>query len=323
MLPSLDLFAPIRSPLDESARVFRDALRSDQPYVQALCAHIERYHGKQLRPAFLLLAASACGGTRRAHVTLAAVVELVHIATLVHDDVLDDADVRRGAEATHRLCGNERAVLLGDYLFSHAFRLCSTLDSQFASQQIGHTAAALCEGEMMQVTHRGDYGVSEDLYFEIIRRKTASLIATCGVLGAHYAEADQRTCARMETVGRSLGVAFQIIDDLLDIDGDEAVVGKSLGRDVDLGKITLPLIRYLETADAGERERMLGLLQSNRAERGEQIRLALAESEAMDYALNTAQMFVQNAVDALDGLPSSEARDSLLAMAEFVVMRRR
>ncbi|RMF76882.1 MAG: polyprenyl synthetase family protein [Planctomycetota bacterium] len=314
---------PIRRWLDESTRVFRDALDSDQPVVRGLCAHLERYHGKQLRPAFLLLSAAATGGVRRAHVRLAAVVELVHIATLVHDDVLDDADVRRAAPATHRLCGNERAVLLGDYLFSHAYRLCSTLDSQFAAEQIGRTAATLCEGEMMQVTHRGDFDVSEDLYLEIIRRKTASLIATCGLLGAHYAGADERTCARLETVGRSLGVAFQIVDDVLDIDGDEGVVGKSLHRDVEMGKLTLPVIHHLATVDDAQRRVMLDLLQSSTPDRDAGIRTALASSDSLDYALNTAQTFVQNALDALEGLPPSEARDSLQAMAEFVVVRRR
>ena len=265
MLRLGELFSSIGVDLAESARIFSDELRNEHPLIREFCEHIEQFHGKQLRPALLLLCARACGESRPEHRILAAVVEMVHIATLVHDDVLDDADIRRKAETVSRRWGNEQAVLLGDYLFSHAFRLCSSLDDQYASQLIGRTAVRLSSGEMLQVGHRDNYDLTEDEYFEIIAGKTASLIGTCCRLGARYAGADDLTVRRMDEFGTGLGFAFQITDDLLDLLGDEKVVGKSLGRDIDKGKLTLPLIHHLRNCDDRRRREMYALFTGRRA----------------------------------------------------------
>ncbi|MBI3759440.1 MAG: polyprenyl synthetase family protein, partial [Deltaproteobacteria bacterium] len=156
MVELANLYAPIATELDASASIFREELQSDKAFIRDLCKHVDRYHGKRLRPALLLLTARACGQVRYEHRVLAAVVEMVHIATLVHDDVLDEADTRRRAATVNRLHGNEAAVLLGDYLISHAYHLCSSLESQEASRVIAHTAAIVCEGELMQVANRGN-----------------------------------------------------------------------------------------------------------------------------------------------------------------------
>ncbi len=164
------LYAPIADELARCRRILADELLSDQGFISDLCRHVEQFHGKLLRPALLLLSASAAGGLRPEHTTLAAVVELVHIATLVHDDVLDEADIRRRAATVNRLWGNHRAVLMGDILYSHAFHLCCTLDAQrlcpgvdaqFAARLVGQTAVTVCEGEMMQVANRGNYALTE------------------------------------------------------------------------------------------------------------------------------------------------------------------
>ena len=323
MLRLAELLSSIADDLEESSRIFRDELRSEQPHVRELCEHIEHYRGKQLRPALRLLTGQACGELRREHRVLAAVVEMVHMATLVHDDVLDEADIRRRAATISRQWGNESAVLLGDFLFSHAFRLCSSLDDQFASQLIGQTAVTLCGGELMQVGNCDNYDLTEAEYFEIISSKTAALIGTCCLLGARYAGADHETVRRMNEFGVGLGTAFQITDDLLDLIGDETEVGKSLGRDLDKGKLTLPLIHYLRTGTAAQRGKMLALLRDGDPRRNGPIATLLADSDSIEYARQTAYEHVRRSLDILSELPPSDAKASLTAMAEFIVARRR
>jgi len=322
MLKMAQLFDVVADDLDRSARIFRDELASDQPHIRELCEHLERYHGKQVRPALLLLSARACGDLRPAHHVLAAVVEMVHMATLVHDDVLDEADVRRQSPTISRRWGPEQAVLLGDYLFSHAFRLCSTLEDQYAARLIGATAVSLCAGELRQVSNCQNYGLSENEYFEIIAGKTASLIGACSLLGAHYAGADEKTVERMHRFGIGLGAGFQIIDDVLDLTGDEKVVGKTLGRDLDKGKLTLPLIHCLKNSDETLRKRMLDVLNNGTPARGGLVGRMLAASDSLDYAARIAREHVQESIDILEHLPPSDARTSLTAMAEFTLTRK-
>src|SRR4051812_1182513 len=171
-----------------------------------------------LRPMLVLLCGRACGGELNdAHVTLATVVEMVHMATLVHDDVLDEAELRRKGATINHLRGNEAAVLLGDYLISHSFHLCSSLDSQFASRLIGQTTNRVCEGELLQIDNRNNLDLTEETYLEIITRKTASLCAACCLLGATFAGAGEGRVGQLETYGLSIGIAFQMQDDILDI----------------------------------------------------------------------------------------------------------
>lgn len=322
MLRLTELYSAVAGDIEVAARIFRDELESDQAFINDLSAHVGNFHGKFVRPALLLLCGRVCGELQRAHHVLAAVVEMVHIATLVHDDVLDEADTRRRADTVNRLVGNERAVLMGDYLISHAYHLCSSLESPAAARLIAHTTNTVCEGEMMQVANRGNWALSEDEYLEMIRRKTASLIGASCLLGARYAGADEAVEQRLHRFGVSLGIAFQIVDDLLDITGDETVVGKSLGRDVDKGKLTLPLIHFLRTSDEGRRAQMLALLRGDDADRQERIARVLAQSDSMDYAGATAHAYVNAALESISALPATEARDTLAAMAEFVLYRR-
>src|SRR5687768_16854773 len=221
----------IKNELAAVERMFHDELTTDLTCVNALVKHVSRFRGKMLRPTLVLLAGKACGGGELtdAHVTLATVVEMVHMATLVHDYVLDEAELRRKGVTINHLKGNEAAVLLGDYLISHSYHLCSSLDSQFASRLIGRTTNKVCEGELLQIHHRDNYNLDEETYFQIITRKTASLCATCCLLGAKYAGANEFTIGQLELFGLSLGIAFQIQDDILDIVGDASTDGKTLG----------------------------------------------------------------------------------------------
>jgi octaprenyl-diphosphate synthase len=273
-----------------------------------------------LRPALLLLSARACGRVTDEHHVLAAVVEMVHMATLVHDDVLDDAEIRRGCRTLNRLEGNEAAILLGDYLISHAFHLCSSLDSQFASRTIGATTNTVCEGELMQIHHRGNNDLTVDQYLQIITRKTAVLTGACCRLGARYAGADDETIAVFERYGLDIGIAFQITDDVLDITGSEQRMGKTLGRDLEKHKLTLPLIHALGQAGADQRHRLLSVLNGVGPDRG-RLNDLLEGTDSITWALDCARRYVDSAVAALSEVPESDARAILIRMARMIIER--
>ncbi len=316
------LYQPIADHLAAVRRIIEDELASDAPFVNALCAHVERFRGKMLRPALVLLSGDAAGRLTREHDVLAAVVELVHLATLVHDDVLDEASVRRGVSTINALQGNEGAVLLGDYLISHAFHLCSSLDSQYASRQIGSTTNTVCEGELLQVHQRHNLRLTEQEYFDIITRKTASLTSTCCLLGAKFAGAESEVICALETFGLSLGISFQIVDDILDIVGTEQEMGKTLGSDLQKRKLTLPVIHLLHQGARTDREEALLVLSNGYAGQNGRIRELLVRNESLTYAFETARKYVMGALSALEALRPSQSLDSLRSMAEFVLKRR-
>ena len=211
----------IRGELHDVENLFHEELTSELNCVNILIRHVSRFRGKMLRPSLVLLCGKACGPIGRGHVVLGTVVEMVHMATLVHDDVLDDAELRRKGATINHLRGNEAAVLLGDYLISHSYHLCASLDSQLASRLIGRATNLVCEGELLQIDHRNNIDLDEETYLKIISRKTASLCAACCNLGARLAGADDGSRAAGNCMGCPLGVAFQIQDDILDIVGDE------------------------------------------------------------------------------------------------------
>ena len=302
-------------------QLFHEELSSDLPCVSGLVRHVSRFRGKMLRPTLVLLSGAACGPVGEAHTTLATVVEMVHMATLVHDDVLDEAELRRKGATINHLRGNEAAVMLGDYLISHSYHLCSSLDSQFASRLIGRTTNHVCEGELLQIHNRNNLELDEQTYLQIITLKTASLCAACCLLGARFAGANDTRAARLETYGRSMGIAFQIQDDILDITGDVSTVGKTLGTDVEKGKLTLPMIHFLRTAPAEHRALLKSLLTSSDADKAERIRNLILPSDSIAYARDRARQYVDRARRALEALPSTDARMALAAMADFVIAR--
>ncbi len=323
-VPLDDLYAPIAPALATVERRFADELFSELAFVNNLCERVIRFRGKMLRPALVLLSGSAsrgAAGLTDEHITLAAVVEMVHMATLVHDDVLDESEIRRRHATINAMSGNETAVLLGDYLISHAFHLCSGLSSQFASRLIGATTNTVCEGELLQIHHRGNDRLGEAEYFEIIRRKTASLTAACCLLGAKYAGADDESVECLNQFGLNAGIAFQIVDDVLDLTGTQRDTGKTVGRDLDLGKPTLPIIHALAHAAPAARGELARLLHNGRSASGMNVAQLLAETSSVDYAMRTAESYVAAAQEQLQRLPSSPARESLLMMSDFLVQR--
>lgn len=318
-MPTLtELAEPMALHLQEVEAVFARALQSDLPCVETLIAHVRHLRGKMLRPILLLTSAQACGQVTPDHHTLAAVMEMVHMATLVHDDVLDEAAMRRGAATVNRMNGNETAVMLGDFLISRAFALCSSLNSQMASQIVAQAAATVCEGELLQLHNCGRWDLDVTTYLMIIDRKTAALTAASCRLGAIHAGASGALVADLERYGYLVGRAFQVVDDILDIVGDPKQTGKTLGTDARLGKLTLPLIHGLQQSSNGDRHQLLSVLQGGDRKA---LREALEERGSLDFARRQARDTVHAALVSLQSLPPGAARDQLQRMAEFIISR--
>jgi octaprenyl-diphosphate synthase len=314
-------YASMAGPLQHVEQLLRQQLRSQQSYVDELCRYGCLLGGKRLRPVLVLLSAKACGEIQPAHLTLATVLEMIHTATLVHDDVLDGATTRRHLATVNSRWDSEASILLGDLLFSQAFYLASSLDDVFACRAIGRATNRVCEGELRQKGTRGDFRLTEAEYLSIVEAKTAELCACSCLLGAHYAAADAATIQRLERYGRYLGIAFQIADDILDIVGREETTGKSLGTDLQQQKPTLPLIRMLQTVDAITRQQILQMAASDHRDAHQSLRKLLQQSTAIEYAQQQAHHYVAQAADQLDGLPLSDALEHLYNLTRFAVHR--
>jgi octaprenyl-diphosphate synthase len=321
-----ELVAPQLRAVDQ---LFAQELASDLDNVNELVAHVAKFRGKMLRPMLVLLSGLAAGGTLGAdHVTLATVVEMVHMATLVHDDILDGAEIRRQGATVNHLHGNEAAVLLGDFLISHAYHLCSGLSARGgrgadASRLIAQTTNIVCEGELTQNFHRHNWKLDENTYELIIYRKTAALTEVCCRLGAVLATDRSECVTALAQYGRQVGMAFQIVDDILDICGQQKTVGKSLGTDIEKGKLTLPLIHFLRHAAPQHRELLMELLESSDHDRVAHVRQLVAPSESIVYARGQAERLIGDAVAVLQVLPESPARAALVEAARFVTARNR
>ncbi len=333
----------VHAALERVTQRFDRQLESDLPPVARLVRHVEHYRGKMLRPMLTLVSGLATATPppsasprpsiaptlTDAHTTLAAVCEMIHMATLVHDDVLDDADTRRKGDTVNRLHGNETAVILGDYLIASSYHLCSQLNRPEVSLRVAHVAMTLCAGELLQLSHREDFSLDEPTYFEIIERKTASLIALACRLGAAASDAAEDTCARLDRFGRAVGMAFQIQDDILDLTGRAATLGKPVGKDLEKGKLTLPLIHHLAHAAPAQRGASLRLLErAAKAQPSEDSRAAATDlvravegTHSLAHARHVAHDFVARAKDELAPLPPTPAKDLLLILAEAAIGR--
>ncbi len=319
----LELADRLAVELQDVGCIFDRQLASEYPPVNALSVHVSRYRGKMLRPILVLLSGMATHHTDEDldHQlrTLAAVCEMIHMATLVHDDVLDESSIRRGGPTINSLHGNDMAVMLGDYLISNAFHLCSTLNRPDINLLIGRVTNTLCEGEIVQLHHRDRLDLDEDLYFSIIERKTASLIGCCTEIGSIVAGSDPDQQRAMRQYGIDLGIAFQITDDLLDLTGSQNELGKSVGRDLDMGKLTLPLIRALNTGDESIKRSITALV---RDRCHAQLRELLQSEGWFESAQSTASERVRSAQEQLHHLVDSPARHMLHLMADAVLDRK-
>ena len=314
------LYAPIEADLQEVDRIVREQLRSNISFVDELTARVRLYQGKRIRPALLLLSARACGEVRREHYVLGAVIEMIHAATLVHDDLLDEADTRRHVTTVHAEWGTEAGVLLGDYLFSQAYYLAATLDTVEGCRLIGQATNQTCEGELSQISRRGHFELSTEEYLRIIAGKTAELISCGCLLGAKFAGSDQQVIDALASYGRNLGIAFQIADDILDIVGEPMATGKSIGTDWEKRKMTLPLIRLRENSTP-ERVSELRQLFEDSSDRRRELIAWLQASDAISFSQAKAEQYADAAAQELLILPPSTSRDRLHQIAKFAARR--
>jgi octaprenyl-diphosphate synthase len=296
------------------------ALATDEPRVAGLIAELGTFHGKMLRPALVLLIARALGGIAEVHTRLGAALELIHTATLIHDDLIDDADVRRTRPTAHVRFGNTTAVLLGDYFYTHAFTLVAALKLPDAMLRLVETTNVLCSGELHQQVAARDAGLSEAEYERIIYGKTACLTELAAEFGAVGGSTEQRAAAA--AFGRACGMAFQIVDDCLDFTGDPEKVGKTLSTDIERGRMTLPIIRLLAAASPAERtEYERHLASPGTADDVAAFRAIVVASGALASAQATAKDHVRRAQQALSAFPAGETRDQLSVLADFIVAR--
>ena len=316
-------FGTIKDLLDKVEARFHKELKPESNSLADLIAHISKYKGKRLRPALVLLSGKCIGELVPQHIDLAVVVEMVHTATLVHDDIIDEASVRRHVETVNSKWGREISILFGDYLFSRGFTILSALDSQVATLLLSQTVNIMSEGELIQLQRRYDMELSENDYFDIIERKTASLCAASCRLGATFAGANRKISDMLYNYGLKIGIAFQIVDDCLDIMGTEEEIGKSLNSDIQKGKLTLPLIRLVNQLPRNKLETTKALIfQHSEKENKNSILELLTEHDAVEYAFNTAKNIVKQAQEEIAPLPDSKYKTALLELADFIVTRR-
>jgi octaprenyl-diphosphate synthase len=291
--------------------------------VRDMTGHVGRFRGKQLRAALVLLSGEATGNTTDEHPQVAAVVELIHLATLVHDDILDGAQVRRRVACVNQRWDNQTAVLLGDFLYARAFALSTELSSRLASRLLAETTRRICVGEIDQSAGRYDFDISRERYEEIAGAKTASLYAAAAELGARYPGGNESTGAAMRAFGWELGLAFQIVDDCLDLVASEAELGKSAGTDVEDGKVTLPVIEVYRRADAPTRAAIRdAFTRPGVADRCALLRSVCDLGLGVELALGRARELLEGARRRIAALPESRSAAALADLVDFVVERR-
>ncbi len=301
-------------------RSMAGALASREPRVIALIEELGPFHGKLLRPSLCLLVAEAIGTVDARHHALGAALELIHTATLVHDDLIDDADIRRGRQTTHVSHGNTTAILLGDFMYTRAFSLVAGLGEIELINRLCAATNTVCEGELHQQMAARDADLSEDEYRRIIYGKTAALTELAGFFGALAGDETMRRASA--AFGRDLGMAFQVVDDCLDLSGDAQKVGKTLATDLERGRVTLPLIRVLAAAEPSERAALeQRLLRAQGREQVEAARSEVISRGGLASALATARELITAAKTHLQRLPDSPARAQLAELADFVVAR--
>jgi len=293
--------------------LIRQRLQSDVVLINQLGHYIINSGGKRLRPLLVLLSAQALGYTGPHHHALAAIVEFIHTATLLHDDVVDASELRRGQDTANAVWGNEASVLVGDFLYSRAFEMMVEVDNMRVMQILAEATNTIAEGEVLQLLNCHEPDTSEAQYLEVILRKTAKLFEAAAQLGAVLAGSGPETEAVMAAYGVHLGTAFQLIDDALDYSGDQSTMGKQLGDDLAEGKPTLPLIHVMRTGNAAQVETV-------REQIGE-VTEAIASTGAIAYTSRLAKNEALKARAALDALPASAYRDALTSLADYAVSR--
>lgn len=308
--------------MDSFEDKFRQSMKSSVPLLDKITHYIVKRKGKQIRPMFVFLSAQALGGITESTHRGAALIELLHTATLVHDDVVDDSFERRGFFSINALWKNKIAVLVGDYLLSRGLLL-AIKNKEFKQLEIVSAAVeGMSEGELLQIEESRGVNLKEDVYFEIIRQKTATLIASCCACGASSAGANDEMIEKMRNIGEKIGIAFQIKDDLFDY-GLGGKIGKPTGIDIKEKKSTLPLIYALNNASSSDKRRILRIVKRNSKNKKEVDHVInyVLQSGGIEYSDEKMRNYASNAIDEIKSLPETEARNSLIQLVQFTIDR--
>ena len=301
--------------------LIQQRLQSDVALINQLGFYIINSGGKRLRPAITLLSARACGYQGNQHINLATIIEFIHTATLLHDDVVDGSDMRRGKETANNLWGNEASVLVGDFLYTRSFEMMVELNTMRIMQILSHTTNVIAEGEVLQLLNCHDADTTEDRYLEVIHHKTAKLFEAAGLLGAVIAQASPVVEQAMAAYAMHLGSAFQLVDDLLDYSESSDAIGKNIGDDLAEGKPTLPLIHAMRQGSPQQASIIREAIEQGRRDRIDEIIQIIHATGAVDYTAQAAANEVEQAKQALSPLADSEYKQALIGLADFAIAR--
>jgi octaprenyl-diphosphate synthase len=303
-------------------RVIKDRLHSPVALVDQVATYIIYAGGKRLRPLLVLLAARACGHGGRQHVDAAAVIEFIHTATLLHDDVVDGSSLRRGRDTANEVFGNAASVLVGDFLYSRAFQMMVALDRMPIMKIMGDATNAIAEGEVLQLMNAHDANTTEERYIDVIHRKTARLFQAAAQIGAIVSDASPDVQASLARYGKHIGTAFQLVDDALDYQADETTLGKHLGDDLAEGKPTLPLIYAMQHGNEAQRAMIRHAIEHGGLDQLAEITRAVASLGGLAYTARLAEREADSALEALASLPESVFKHGLSELARFAVARK-
>jgi octaprenyl-diphosphate synthase len=296
-------------------------LQSQVMLINQLSHYIVNSGGKRLRPMLVLLAAGACGYQGRQHIDMAAIIEFIHTATLLHDDVVDGSELRRGHETVNAIWGNESSVLVGDYLYSRAFEMMVDIGSMRIMEILSHVTTIIAEGEVMQLLNCRDADITEARYMKVIQSKTAKLFEAAGQTGAVLAAAPARAEQALASYGMHLGTAFQLIDDALDYSASSEQLGKTVGADLADGKPTLPLIYAMHQGSSEQARIIRHAIERGGVEQIDAIPEAIESTGAIAYTEDVARRAADNAIEQLGRLPDSDHKQALIALARFSANR--
>jgi len=315
---------PISDELGIFEEKFKQSMKTSVSLLDTIMGYIVKRKGKQMRPMFVLLTSKLCGSITEKTYRAAALIELLHTATLVHDDVVDDAYKRRGFFSINALWKNKIAVLVGDYLLSKGLVLALDNDDFKELKYLSHAVRQMSEGELLQIEKTRGLNFSEDIYFEIIQKKTASLIASsCAIGGVASESASEEQIEKLRAFGEAVGIAFQIKDDLFDFGDDD--VGKPLGGDIKEKKLTLPLIHALNAADKSTRKKYTRMIrkENHKEEKVQEVIAFVRSSGGLDYARKRMFEYQQKALSILDEFPENDSRESLRGLVDYVITRKK
>ena len=315
------IYSLIEDDMSAVDAMIQSRLQSDVVLINQLGHYIINSGGKRLRPALAILCARACGYQGDSHINLATIIEFIHTATLLHDDVVDNSDMRRGRETANNLWGNEASVLVGDFLYTRSFEMMVEMESMRLMKILSHTTNVIAEGEVLQLLNCNDPDTTEESYLEVIHHKTAKLFEAAGLLGAVICQAEPDVEQAMSDYAMHLGSAFQLVDDLLDYSESSETIGKNIGDDLAEGKPTLPLIYAMKHGTQEQANIIRTAIEEGQRDKINDIISIIEQTGAIDYTAKAAQNEVKKAISVLSILEESSYKEALIGLAHFSVSR--